>query len=126
MKAENELKELKRKLALLNDERSRLIFSLVHGKPMIHGLPYKVYRRCGKASCKCALGDKHGPYPALAVNKNGKQRTVMVKKKDELVVSQKAERYRHFQQTLARIRSINREINNLLGQIKAESIESYP
>ena len=102
------------------------MFSLAQGKPMIHGLPYEVFRRCGKANCKCVSAEKHGPYQALAVNRNGKQRTVMVKKKDQLVVGQKAERYRHFQQTRARIRSINREIDKLLEQVKAESIESYP
>jgi hypothetical protein len=126
MKNKNGLKELKRKLALLNDERSMHMFGLAHGKPMIHGLSYKVFRKCGKSSCKCAVGEKHGPYPALAVNKNGKQRTVMVKKKDVLAVEQKAERYRHFQQTLARIRRINKEIDKLLEQVKTESIETYP
>jgi hypothetical protein len=126
MKDKNELKELKRKLTILNNERIVHMRSLTHGKPLIHGLPYKVFRKCGKSNCKCAVGEKHGPYPALAVNKNGRQRTVMVKKKDVLVVEQKAERYRRFQQTLARIRRINKEIDKLLEQVKVESIETYP
>ena len=126
MKNKNQLESLKLKLKNFNDERTTHMLSLTHGKSMIHGLSYKVFRRCGKSSCKCVTGEKHGPYQALTVNKNGKQRTVMVKKKDELVVGQKAERYRHFQHTLARIRRINKEIDKLLEEIKAESIEAYP
>ena len=71
MKDKDELKELARKLTILNDERMMHMRSLTHGKPLIHGLPYNVFRTCGKSNCKCASGEKHGPYPALAVNKNG-------------------------------------------------------
>ncbi len=117
--------KLMEKLSALNKERSRHIFSLTHGKPMIHGLLSAVFRRCGKPACKCNHGEKHGPYLAMSVNKDGKQRTVMVKKKDSPEVRKKSERYRHFQQTLAKIRRINKEVDAILDQIKAESIEPY-
>jgi hypothetical protein len=115
----------KRKLSALNNERTTHMFSLLQGKPMVHGLPHSVFRKCGKPNCKCVRGRLHGPYPAISVNKEGKQKMVMVKKTDSAVVK-KSKRYRYYQRTLARIRKINREIDELLEKIKEEMLESYP
>ena len=93
---------------------------------MVFGLPLEVYRKCGKANCKCNQGKRHGPYPALSVNKGGKQKIVMVKKKDAAIVIKQSKRYRYFQQTLAKIRRINREINEVLEELKADVIGDYP
>lgn len=126
MKKTFNIKEVQKRLAELNEERSRHIFSLVHGLPMIHGLPQEVFRRCGKTNCKCSAGRRHGPYTALSVNKDGKQKIVMVRKKDAVIVTKKSRRYRYYQQTLAKIRKINREIDKALEEIKTATIESYP
>ena len=119
-------KALLKKLSLLNDQRTRYIFSLVQKAPMVHGLPHEVYRKCGKSNCKCARGELHGPYNALSVNKDGGQRIVMVKQADAGSVMKKARRYRYYQQTLARIRRIDKEIGLILEQIKAAATDSYP
>jgi len=126
MKSGIDIQEMQKKLSALNDERTRLTFSIVHGKPMVHGMPHEVYRRCGKANCKCAGGQLHGPYPALSVNKDGGQKIVMVKKNDAAIVIKQSRRYRYFQETLAKIRKINREIDKVLEQIKVAATSSYP
>jgi len=117
---------LLKKLSLLNDQRTRYIFSLVQKKPMVHGLPHEVYRKCGKPNCKCVRGELHGPYNALSVNKDGGHRIVMVKQDDAGPVMKKSRRYKYFQQTLARIRKIDKEIGETLEQIKAAATGSYP
>jgi len=119
-------KALLKKLSLLNDQRTRDIFSLVQKKPMIHGLPHEVYRKCGKPNCKCARGELHGPYNALSVNKNGGHKIVMVKQADNGSIMKQSKRYQYFQQTLARIRKINKEIDETLEEIKAAATGSYP
>ena len=119
-------RDLLKKLSLLNDQRSRYIFSLVQKKEMVHGLPHEVYRKCGKPNCKCARGELHGPYNALSVNKDGGHKIVMVKQADAGPVMKKARRYKYFQQTLARIRKIDKEIGRILEQIKAAATGSYP
>jgi hypothetical protein len=121
-----EKKALLKKLSSLNDRRSRYIFSLVQAEPMVRGLPHEVYRKCGKPNCRCARGELHGPYNALSVNKDGKQRIVMVKKADAGTVMKKSRRYRYFQRTLVRIRKINKEIDEIMEQIWAAATESYP
>jgi hypothetical protein len=122
----NKISETRKKLFVLNKERMKHIFSLLHGKSMVLGLPHYVYRRCGNENCKCAKGKKHGPYPALSVNKDGKQRIVMVKKVDALGVLEEARRYRKFQETLAKIRKIDKEIDKILDELKKTTTRSYP
>ncbi len=117
---------LLKKLSSLNDQRSRYIFSLVQGKDMVHGLPHEVYRKCGKSNCKCARGELHGPYNALSVNKDGGHKIIMVKQADAGTVMKKSRRYKYFQQTLARIRKIDKEIGRILEQIKTAATSSYP
>ena len=117
--------DYKRKLSALNMERTKCIFSLLQDKPMVHGLPHDVFRKCGKPNCKCVRGSLHGPYPAISVNKDGKQKMVMIKKAD-FAVLKKSKRYKYYQRTLARIRKINREIDELLEIIKEETLDIYP
>lgn len=93
---------------------------------MVLGLPHDVLRNCGKDNCKCAKGEKHGPYPALSVNKNGKQKIVMIKKSEKESVLEEANRYKYFQETLAKIRRVNKEIDELLEKVKLSTIRSYP
>lgn len=93
---------------------------------MVHGMPHKVFRKCGKHNCKCAKGELHGPYHALSVNKDGKQRIVMIKKADVFDVWEKAKLYRSYKESLANIRRINKEIDKLLEKVKSATTRSYP
>lgn len=121
-----DISAIRQRLYQLNRQRTKCIFKLLHGKPMVHGLPHKVFRRCGKNNCKCAKGELHGPYHALSVNKDGKQRIVMIKKADVIAIWEEANRYRGYQEALANIRRINKEINELLEEVKSATTRSYP
>jgi len=121
-----DIHRIRKKLSALNEQRTQDIFSLIHGKPMTHGLPLTVYKKCGKKGCRCYRGKLHGPYQAISVNKNGKQKIVMLKKNTDAHIQKGAKRYKHFQETLARIRKINREIDYLLGIIKIKTTLDYP
>lgn len=121
-----EIKSMIKTLSNLNQQRTNYIFSLVHGKSLVHGLPHKVFRRCGKINCKCKRGYLHGPYHALSVNKNGKQKIVMVKKTDETAILKEAKRYQYYQKQMVQIRKINKEIDKLLERLKLTTIKYYP
>jgi hypothetical protein len=116
---------LKEKLSRLNTQRTNYIISILHGKEMVLGMPLRVYRKCGKKNCKCNTGKRHGPYPALSVNKQGKQKIVMIKKTDTSSVMYGAEIYKHYQLTLAKIRKIDKDINNILVQLKSDTTTDY-
>jgi hypothetical protein len=122
----SDIRKIKKKLTFLNRQRTQYIFSLVHGKSLVHGIPHMVHKKCGNKRCRCGKGQLHGPYPALSINKNGKQKIVMLKKTDGGQIQKKAKRYKHFQETLARIRKINREIDYLLNMIKIDTTAEYP
>jgi len=115
-----------KKISVLNQLRTGYIFNLVHGKPMVHGSSHDVFRRCGKKNCRCAEGKLHGPFPALSVNKNGKKKIVMIKKSDGPLILKESKRYRYFQNTLSKIRRINKEIDLLLSEVKIKTIRDYP
>lgn len=126
MGTNKEIKSIVKALSNFDRQRTRLIFSLVHGKPLVHGLPHNVFRRCGKVNCRCNRGMLHGPYLALSVNKNGKKKIVMVNKSDQLTVLKEAKRYRYYQKKIVEIRKINREIDGLLEKLKLSTIKDYP
>lgn len=119
------LSYLTEKLSILNMKRTNYIYNLLHGKNMIHGIPHEVFRKCGKKTCKCNRGTKHGPYPALSVNKQGRQKIVMIKKADVSSILHGAERYKLFQQNLTRIRKIDKEINHILVKLKIDTTSDY-
>jgi hypothetical protein len=110
-----DIKTVMKTLSDLNQLRTKYIFSLLHGKDMVHGLP----------NCKCTKGNRHGPYAALSINKHGKQKISLIRKADTLPVMKKARRYRYYQKTLSKIRKINRAIDRLLENIKAETTNEY-
>ena len=45
---------------------------------MLWGSLGEVYRRCGRASCRCATGEKHGPVFYLTRNEGGRTRNIYV------------------------------------------------
>lgn len=49
----------------------------------------------------------------------------MLTKKECARIQKKAKRYKHFQETLAKIRKINREIDYLLNMIKIDTTSEY-
>ena len=126
MSTNKEIKSIVKALSNFDRQRTRYIFSLVHGKPLVHGLPHNVFRRCGKSNCRCNRGLLHGPYLALSVNRSGKKKIVMVKKTDTAAILKEAKRYRYYQNKIVEIRKINREIDGLLERLKLLTINNYP
>ena len=120
------ISQIRQRLSVLNGDRVKHISSLIHGKAMVLGLPHYVYRRCGNKNCKCVKGQRHGPYPALSVNKDGGRKIVMIKKADALSVLEESRRYKNYQETLAKIRRINKETDKLLEELKKLTTRSYP
>jgi len=124
-KPSKKLSRIRQKVFRLRKLRETNINKLLHPKPMVIGSLYEVYKTCSKVNCCCKKGKKHGPFPALSISIAGKRSMKMVRKEDLPVVREKASAYQSFQQGLARIRKINKEIDNLLEQTKEEFLEEY-
>ncbi len=117
---------IRKKLHLLDKERRLNIFKLIHGEQMVHGIPYKLFKKCGNKNCKCAKGELHGPYPALSICKNGKQKIVMIKQEDMVSVVPQAKRYQSYRRIVSKIHKINKEIDKILLEVKDKTTRSYP
>ncbi len=117
---------IRKKLHLLDKERRLNIFKLIHGEQMVHGIPYKLFKKCGNKNCKCAKGELHGPYPALSICKNGKQKIVMIKQEDMISVVPQAKRYQSYRRIVSKIHKINKEIDKILLEVKDKTTRSYP
>lgn len=72
--------------------RSRLA-QLLHGHEVIHGSIVSMARRCGKAGCHCAQGEKHVSL-YLSVKIEGKRRMVYIPAHLEEKVRQRVDAYR--------------------------------
>ncbi len=119
------LSRTRQKIFQARQLRGKRIEKLLHPKLMIIGSLYEVYKTCSKPNCSCKTGKRHGPFPALSISVQGKRSLKMVRKKDLLAVKEKAKAYRSFQQGLAGVRKINKEIDSLLEEIKKKYLEEY-
>jgi len=124
-KSREKLSRIRQKILQLSELRKGYTEKLLRPKPMVIGSLYEVYKTCTKPNCCCKKGKKHGPFPALSVSIAAKRTVKMVRKEDLPLVRQKAKAYQSFQQGLAKIRKINKEIDVLLEQIKKEFLEEY-
>jgi len=124
-KSREKLSRIRQKIYQLGKRRGAYIEKLLHPRPMIIGSLYEVYKTCSKPNCCCKKGKKHGPFFALSISVEAKRSVKMVRKNDLAVVRQKALAYQSFQQGLAKIRKIDKEIVILLEQIKKELLEEY-
>ena len=52
--------------------------------PLLAGTPVRTFKTCGKATCRCARGGefRHGPYLAVQIKRDGKQRNLTLTKSE--------------------------------------------
>lgn len=93
-------------------------------EPLRGGLEAQ-FKRCGKANCRCAKGELHGPYYLRRWQRYGKRCSKYVKK-DELSATFQAclEYKRNRQETRELIRSINEGGNTILRMMR-EVLRGY-
>lgn len=85
-------------------ERKRIDELAALSETMLWGSLGTVYRRCGRANCHCAKGEKHGPVFYLSRNEGGRTRNIYVPPElhDEVVAGVNAyHRYRELGQQIA-------------------------
>jgi len=84
-------------------------------KKMEAGSLVKVFTSCRKGNCKCTKGEKHGPYIHLKQKINGKYKQRYAGKESDKPIVKRVRAYMDFQDTLALLRKINKEIDTLLN-----------
>jgi hypothetical protein len=128
MKSSKKSSSLRQQVYLLQKEKNKIIWDLLDSLPvdMIAASISYVFRRCGKPGCKCQKGEKHGPYPAIQIKIKNKRTVKMIKKGDAEKVEKKVNEYKVYQEGLARINKLHREILALLQEARDKNLEEYP
>jgi hypothetical protein len=68
---------------------------------MLAGSLVAQFTTCGKATCRCARGQKHGPVYYLYWKEDGRSRSRYVPREDVSVVRRQIRAYQQFQRVLA-------------------------
>jgi len=107
--------EIKKIICDLSLRRSKLTGKLLSPGPMVEGCLHIIYKKCGKPTCHCKDGKKHGPYIAIVRKVNGVSKLTYV---DKLDVIDKAKAYKRYNKRLASLRKINEKIFSYLRHLR--------
>jgi len=96
--------------AALRARRLRLARRVLDLNLMLSGSLVTQTRRCGKAGCRCATGDPHGPYTYLSSGGEGATRLRYVPKGQVEAVTRRLSATAALYALLAEISAINTEL----------------
>ena len=116
---------LRQRVGRLGRQRQKLERYLLRPRKMLRGSLHIKYKKCGNLNCKCARGERHGPFYYLSRLVSGKMKLSVIRRKDEKWAIKEGENYRKYQQWLAEIRKINEEIFGIIKEIRDSKIKEY-
>ena len=97
-------------VAEIRRERARLARRLGRRGEIMKGSLVMRTTRCGRPGCKCAKGEKHGPYLYVSVFRGGRTRSVYVPQRLEGEVRRWVESARALESDVAAITWLNAEL----------------
>ena len=96
--------------AALKARRQRLARRVLDLNLVLSGSLVTQSRRCGKAGCRCATGDGHGPYTYLSSGGDGATRLRYVPREQVEAVTRRLSATAALHTLLAEISAINTEL----------------
>ena len=115
-----EISALRKKISDLNKKRLDTINRVLQTKPYIAAQVYERYKKCGKANCKCAKGEPHGPFLWIYQKKKGqKVVSTTVAKEKAAEAKEMAARYEGLLRQRQQIRETDQKINELLNEFES-------
>src|SRR2546428_14150684 len=94
----------------LRARRSRLARTVPDVEATLRGAVQRQMRQCGKAGCRCADGELHGPYMYLSVRMGGGSRLLYVPAEAVNAVKRRVQVTGRIEAALAEISAINLEL----------------
>jgi len=94
----------------LRARRSRLVRTVPDLRATLRGSLQRQMRRCGKAECRCADGELHGPYMYVSVRAGSRRRLLYIPAEVVDVVARHVEATGRIEAALAEISAINLEL----------------
>jgi hypothetical protein len=119
----DDLSKLRQEAGRSLEECHKLLRQLLRPGRMIAGSFYEMYKKCGRANCRCAFGELHGPYPVISFARGGRRWTRSVPRNREQDVRARAEAYRQFRHRRARLRQAMKRIDEIVRSIRDAHVE---
>lgn len=95
-------------------EQRELVETLLRQREQLQGSLFARFGQCGKESCVCRLGRKHGPYYVLSTRSAGKGGFAYLEQGKVAEARELVLRYRDFRSGMRRLKRINAELVDLL------------
>lgn len=102
----------------LNGERTALLEEMLAVGVTMPGSLFERWRVCGRPGCRCARGEKHGPYLCLSVFREGKPRVFPVARAKADAAREAVTAYRRWRAGLQRLKQMDAQILDLLEQAR--------
>jgi hypothetical protein len=96
------------------EEQRALVRELLQEREQLRGSLFARYGVCGKESCACRTGRRHGPYYVLSTRTSGKGAFAYLPGPRAAEARALVNRHREFKAGLRRLRRINAELLTLL------------
>ena len=111
-----DLVRLERGIRVSLNEHESLVDALLQEREQIRGSLFSRFAVCGKASCACALGEKHGPYYVLSNRSRGEGAFIYLKEEQVSRVRELVDRHRRFKKGLKRLKGLSSRLHALFEQ----------
>lgn len=105
---------IRRRIRTRLAEQRRLVQSLLRLREQLQGSLFVRYGVCGKQSCICRQGRKHGPYYVLSTRAGGRGAFAYLEKDQLARARDLVARYREFRRGMRRLKKVNLELVDLL------------
>lgn len=95
-----QLSKLRQQLSRSFSTLGGVFAELIRSRPMVPGSLYRLRRKCGKPTCRCAQGELHETW-VLSRSEQGKSRLYTVPAPDRAAVREWSAQYRRYQRARA-------------------------
>jgi hypothetical protein len=94
----------------LRARRARLVRHVPDLQATVYGALQRQMRQCGESGCRCAAGERHGPYLYLAVRVGSRRRLLYVPARAAALIERHVKTTGRIADALAEISAINLEL----------------
>lgn len=95
-------------------EQRELVEELLHEREQLQGSLFTRFGMCGKATCACREGHKHGPYYVLSTRSGGKGGFAYLEGHQAAEARELVKRHRAFKAGMRRLKRIGEQLVVLL------------
>ena len=100
------------------NRRKRLLKDINDKSFLLKGSLNQVYRKCGNPNCRCARGEKHGPFYLLTWSEGGKTHSRHIPRDQASKVKKMTANYRAAKRLLDELSRANLELITSEGKKK--------